>query len=103
MQQNILFIVWSYHVALMRCVSGKSDMYIWDMQHKKIMNLWQSCFPNGYVTNVQYNYHRANKKLLVKHEFVGNANMTTDTFMCVLLLVVKRDRENILSCNLIQK
>lgn len=48
------------------------------------MNLWQSCFPNGYVTNVQYNYHRANKKLLVKHEFVGNANMTTDTFMCVV-------------------
>lgn len=39
MQQSILFIVWSYHVALMRCVSGKFDIYMGHVAQKNYESL----------------------------------------------------------------
>lgn len=68
----------------MRCVSGKSDIYSRHVAQKNYESLAIMFSKWLCYQCTLYNYHRANKKLLVKHEFVGNANMTTDTFMCVV-------------------
>lgn len=53
---------------------------------QKNMNLWQSCFPNGYVTKQQRTYIVKN---LVKHCLW---KIVTETFL--LFCHVKKDREN---------